>query len=643
MKGNDIFKKFFFLFLWSIFSIYSMAQIANTVVLDGCTNYLEIPENNQLDFNQAISIECWIKPNCEEGNRIIIAKQWCEGEYGYYLSVNNGKLFWSYSINGYCVSPNTFQSVNEEISFQSFTHVAVVHTLNEIKLFINGIEVISEQNEGIFGLINNSSEPVRIGAYKKIDGEISNFFSGQIDEIRVWDFELTENLIQQRKDISLTGNEFGLILYLNMEQNGQGGSLELQNQSSLGASLNATPIGYTSSTPYIINHQEYAENNLDLGPDIISCNNSVSLSIPVNNYKSILWSNGSSDNTINVTSSGVYVVTVETEMCKFFSDSISVELSDVTFLSNEYNICENDTLTINNNIYTDAGTFYDTIVSPTAMCDTIYEYLISEISSSYEYIQFESCPNSTVFYAGEELPTGSITSFTFTNSNNCDSIVTIEIVPGLVLLEEIYLMTCEGSSILYNDTSLMSNTSTNFYFESEDGCDSIVTVNVSIFPLINNFLGQDTLICGSSHTLISPNENTFWSNGNVSGNAEINSSGTYIATYTNEEGCINSDTITITFVNNNIFIPNVFTPNGDGANDCFQPLFSSNFELSNYNFSIYSRWGEHIFETSNINECWDGRFKNKDLNPGVFIWIIEVNNETCNKYELLKGDITLIK
>ncbi|MCB0641200.1 MAG: hypothetical protein KDC44_06150, partial [Phaeodactylibacter sp.] len=76
-------------------SILLSAQIDKTLVLNGCTDFIEFPEHDLMDFNQNLSIECWIRPNCADGNRVILSKQWCQGDYGYYLSVNEGKLFWS--------------------------------------------------------------------------------------------------------------------------------------------------------------------------------------------------------------------------------------------------------------------------------------------------------------------------------------------------------------------------------------------------------------------------------------------------------------------------------------------------------------------------------------------------------------------
>lgn len=67
------------------------------------------------------------------------------------------------------------------------------------------------------------------------------------------------------------------------------------------------------------------------------------------------------------------------------------------------------------------------------------------------------------------------------------------------------------------------------------------------------------------------------------------------------------------------FIPNAFTPNGDGDNDIFIPVLSKG--LSNYVFCIYSRWGELIFKTTDTSEGWDGNTSvNEGAGVGVYVW-----------------------
>lgn len=68
----------------------------------------------------------------------------------------------------------------------------------------------------------------------------------------------------------------------------------------------------------------------------------------------------------------------------------------------------------------------------------------------------------------------------------------------------------------------------------------------------------------------------------------------------------------------NVYIPNAFTPDGGKTNNTFTVVSDCNFEA--YAFTIYDRWGELIFESFDINEVWDGRFKGKAVQDGVYTW-----------------------
>lgn len=89
----------------------------------------------------------------------------------------------------------------------------------------------------------------------------------------------------------------------------------------------------------------------------------------------------------------------------------------------------------------------------------------------------------------------------------------------------------------------------------------------------------------------------------------------------------------------NIFIPNAFSPNNDGFND--RLCFRGNFVLDFY-IAIYTRWGEKVFETHDIHECWDGRYNGNPCLPGVYTFTCHVKCE-AGQENLLKGDITLIR
>lgn len=99
--------------------------------------------------------------------------------------------------------------------------------------------------------------------------------------------------------------------------------------------------------------------------------------------------------------------------------------------------------------------------------------------------------------------------------------------------------------------------------------------------------------------------------------------------------------------NRNVYIPNIFTPNNDGFNDVFFPKTGIGVQQVNF-MNIYDRWGEIVYEARNFlprdnsSESWNGMFRGKVLNPGVYIYLIEV--EFIDGVKLLyRGDITLLR
>jgi gliding motility-associated-like protein len=89
-----------------------------------------------------------------------------------------------------------------------------------------------------------------------------------------------------------------------------------------------------------------------------------------------------------------------------------------------------------------------------------------------------------------------------------------------------------------------------------------------------------------------------------------------------------------------IFIPNSFTPNGDEINDrfCVRSLELHGIRI----FRVFNRWGQLVFETDDIHQCWDGKFNGKSVNPDVYVYYVE-GICTNGRYKMLKGNVTVIK
>jgi gliding motility-associated-like protein len=108
--------------------------------------------------------------------------------------------------------------------------------------------------------------------------------------------------------------------------------------------------------------------------------------------------------------------------------------------------------------------------------------------------------------------------------------------------------------------------------------------------------------------------------------------------------CSGTDTVEVRVLNlecgpPNIFIPNTFTPNGDGNNE---RLYVRGLNLTKVHLAIYNRWGQRVFETFNQNDYWDGTFKGMKVDPDVFVYYLEATCEGGEEY-FEKGNITVIK
>ncbi len=122
---------------------------------------------------------------------------------------------------------------------------------------------------------------------------------------------------------------------------------------------------------------------------------------------------------------------------------------------------------------------------------------------------------------------------------------------------------------------------------------------------------------------------------------------TYVVTVATDFGCKNSDSVTIHLYcdQSQIFMPNSFTPNGDGQNDVFYPRGKGVSTIRA--FRIYNRWGELLFERTGIDindasNAWDGSYKGATPRPDVYVYVVDAVCATGEPINI-KGDVTIIR
>jgi hypothetical protein len=111
-----------------------------------------------------------------------------------------------------------------------------------------------------------------------------------------------------------------------------------------------------------------------------------------------------------------------------------------------------------------------------------------------------------------------------------------------------------------------------------------------------------------------------------------------------EFGCIDSTSRNITMIPVVlVYVPNAFTPDGDGFNNTFYPVISGAYSNQGYEFLIFNRWGELIFESQTVGEGWDGTYRDHKCQDGVYIWKLKVGHTYDYEIEEFVGHVSLLR
>ncbi|MBP5556665.1 MAG: gliding motility-associated C-terminal domain-containing protein [Bacteroidales bacterium] len=176
-----------------------------------------------------------------------------------------------------------------------------------------------------------------------------------------------------------------------------------------------------------------------------------------------------------------------------------------------------------------------------------------------------------------------------------------------------------------------------------DGCTG-ASDTIDIFYLydLQVDLGNDTTICSNHpYTLdvTTPYSYYLWHDGTTAPTHEVTAPGTYSVHVYNV--CTEADasvTIEVEDCEEMVHVPNAFTPNGDGQNDLFLPVFNHPERLENYSLHIYDRWGRLLFSTNNPHQGWNC----SECPAGVYVWRMEYR-AAGEGSKILTGSVTVVR
>jgi gliding motility-associated-like protein len=134
-----------------------------------------------------------------------------------------------------------------------------------------------------------------------------------------------------------------------------------------------------------------------------------------------------------------------------------------------------------------------------------------------------------------------------------------------------------------------------------------------------------------------------WNTGSTSSVLQIVTPGQYAVTVMTDcyqaEGSI--EVLQSADCDPQIFVPNVFSPNGDGVNDVWEVLIDPSIDVIGIEYSVFDRWGNAVFRATSIPVEWDGSFKGNAVLPGVYVYVLKLIDE--DEARTLSGSLTLVR
>lgn len=359
---------------------------------------------------------------------------------------------------------------------------------------------------------------------------------------------------------------------------------------------------------------QYPILDVELGEDIQSCEGKTTvldpqITLPVTEMN---WSTGESSNTISIKQHGTYSVTVSNGLCT-----------------------ANDVVNVFYNDYPVVDLGPDTTMCP----DDEMSFDLSSISV-YEYQWYDGASQPTHVVAADRDQKKIWVEVTNIVCTTVDSLtITQRELPAIGMEENASF--CEGTTLTLSAVGDTANTHTwstgeqdmeitvsqpgSYKVTAFDGwCEHSKTVNVEELVLPEFSLEHPDYLCtGEQYTMkvdVDHSKLYRWSDGSTTNSLTVDKPGFYWVE-AHHPCSVLRDSALILDCECYIHLPTAFKPDGDGVNDFFGPSVECTF--SQFDFKVFNRWGEVIFESSDPKAVWDGTFNGIEVTPGAYGWTLD--------------------
>jgi len=211
----------------------------------------------------------------------------------------------------------------------------------------------------------------------------------------------------------------------------------------------------------------------------------------------------------------------------------------------------------------------------------------------------------------------------------------------------------KGSSTVYITQTLSPGQKVECRLTSSLSC--VTQQTVSSLPLSLAFAPPPSLVltnkdflCAGETATLDAGENFIsytWHDGSTSRYMDVTHEGIYWVVASDSLGCTASDSVLVKKCSGNVFVPDAFSPDGNGLNDIFR-IYANPDEITDFSMLIFTRWGEQVFETNNMLNGWNGLRQGQFCPEGTYIWTIRYKSTAAGAAAgvvTLNGAVELVR
>ncbi len=350
----------------------------------------------------------------------------------------------------------------------------------------------------------------------------------------------------------------------------------------------------------------------------------------------------------------------------------TLTVNPVSLFEQTVTICQGTTYTVGSNVYNTAGVYTDVFVAANG-CDSIVTTNLFVENTLTTTLNETICTGTTYAFGGQNLNASGVYVDNLVANGGCDSIVTLYLTVEPLITNSITETVCQGQSTTFGSQTLTTSGTYTEMFTTAGGCDSLVTMYFFVNPQLEHSYAA-TICQGQSYThgtqvLTSSGEyaepfvtasgcdsvvtlfltvtdqitHTIYDSicegeSYLHGTQTYTTAGVYDEMFTTAGGCDSLVTLELTVLDCEALlqISNICTPNDDGSNDTWK--VSDLNQIQGCTVQVFNRWGQLVFESNDYQNDWNGTKEGEVLPDGVYYYVIG-----CDEDRQYQGPINLMR